>query len=846
MPQRPTLTLVCNSHIDPVWLWPWEEGLAATLATFRSAAAFCEAFDDFVFCHNEALLYALGRGARAAALPPHPGPRPARAAGTSWAAGTSSPTATCRAANRSFGRRWSASATSSRSSASSRAWRSTSTRSATRAAWCRSSRSPATTATCSAGRTLAGWPCPPTISSGSATTAPRSSRTGRPTTTTRNSERPRDKVERWLEAHGAAPRGLLLWGVGNHGGGPSRRDLEAIAALRSEPTRADIAHGTPEALLRPGSRRRTAAALRARPEPVGARVLHVDGHRQAGPRAAGTRALRHRGDAGERWRCRAAAPTRRPRPAFVPRGPALLPVPRHPAWRRRARGRATGARPARPRPGDHRAAPRPGVLRAARRTAARGRRRVPDLRLQPPPVPGHAAWSSASSSRPNRISIRASSGSRADRRGGAVDVPLQLEKESCNIQNDQRKRARLRGGPARLVRGPILLPAAGRPTGAARRPLRRDIVPRDRMSPIRDVEISPRLRPAHPLRPGRRVAPARRPRLSAARARKDTADPWGMKTPRVPRRGGRVPADVPGGDGRVRRGRVRRHCRRSGSSNTARSGPSSRRCSRAGVPRRSSDTESRPRLAGSATAGRGVRAGGLVRARPVPEARPANRPLGRRRIAQTAYGVERVHRARRGSVRPPLDGDALTRRPPCADAGQRLHVRVRCRRRRTARLAASRPGLRRSPGGRGDANRAPGSLRAEGRPGRAHVPVLAQGRSNGTPARGDRPRVCGAHRRAAGPLRVPGRRRRRRCFPASRSADDVVRLERAEDERGRGPADRAALRTDGPGPRDTRVQVPALGLDHPRGTGRVRTAHARHRRRDARGLPRPICSSDPR
>ena len=51
------LVLVCNSHIDPVWLWPWEEGLAATLATFRAAARLCEEFDDFVFCHNEALLY---------------------------------------------------------------------------------------------------------------------------------------------------------------------------------------------------------------------------------------------------------------------------------------------------------------------------------------------------------------------------------------------------------------------------------------------------------------------------------------------------------------------------------------------------------------------------------------------------------------------------------------------------------------------------------------------------------------------------------------------------------------------------------------------------------------------
>lgn len=51
------LFLVCNSHIDPVWLWEWEEGVAETLSTFRTAVAFCEETTDFVFCHNEALLY---------------------------------------------------------------------------------------------------------------------------------------------------------------------------------------------------------------------------------------------------------------------------------------------------------------------------------------------------------------------------------------------------------------------------------------------------------------------------------------------------------------------------------------------------------------------------------------------------------------------------------------------------------------------------------------------------------------------------------------------------------------------------------------------------------------------
>jgi alpha-mannosidase len=48
--------LVCNAHLDPVWQWEWEEGVAAVLSTFRSAADLCDEF-DYVFCHNEAILY---------------------------------------------------------------------------------------------------------------------------------------------------------------------------------------------------------------------------------------------------------------------------------------------------------------------------------------------------------------------------------------------------------------------------------------------------------------------------------------------------------------------------------------------------------------------------------------------------------------------------------------------------------------------------------------------------------------------------------------------------------------------------------------------------------------------
>ncbi|MBN2552267.1 MAG: hypothetical protein JXB06_05835 [Spirochaetales bacterium] len=49
--------LICNAHLDPVWLWEWQEGAAEALSTFRTAADFCDEYGGFVFNHNEALLY---------------------------------------------------------------------------------------------------------------------------------------------------------------------------------------------------------------------------------------------------------------------------------------------------------------------------------------------------------------------------------------------------------------------------------------------------------------------------------------------------------------------------------------------------------------------------------------------------------------------------------------------------------------------------------------------------------------------------------------------------------------------------------------------------------------------
>ena len=50
------LHLICNAHLDPVWQWTWDEGIAAAIATFKSAADLAEEF-DYIFCHNESLLY---------------------------------------------------------------------------------------------------------------------------------------------------------------------------------------------------------------------------------------------------------------------------------------------------------------------------------------------------------------------------------------------------------------------------------------------------------------------------------------------------------------------------------------------------------------------------------------------------------------------------------------------------------------------------------------------------------------------------------------------------------------------------------------------------------------------
>jgi alpha-mannosidase len=55
---RGTLHLIGNAHIDPVWLWDWREGYAEVRATFRSALDRLNEYPEFIFTASSAQHYA--------------------------------------------------------------------------------------------------------------------------------------------------------------------------------------------------------------------------------------------------------------------------------------------------------------------------------------------------------------------------------------------------------------------------------------------------------------------------------------------------------------------------------------------------------------------------------------------------------------------------------------------------------------------------------------------------------------------------------------------------------------------------------------------------------------------
>ena len=52
-----SIKLIGNAHLDPIWLWRWQEGCGEVLQTFRSALDRLYEYDDFVFTCSSAAYY---------------------------------------------------------------------------------------------------------------------------------------------------------------------------------------------------------------------------------------------------------------------------------------------------------------------------------------------------------------------------------------------------------------------------------------------------------------------------------------------------------------------------------------------------------------------------------------------------------------------------------------------------------------------------------------------------------------------------------------------------------------------------------------------------------------------
>lgn len=255
--------LICNAHLDPVWLWEWPEGAAEALATFRTAADLGDEHPEFVFNHNEAVLYrwvkdydpALFAGIRGLVARRrwhvmggwHLQPDANLPCGESFvrqvllgrrffreAFGVEPTTAVNLD---SFGHSRGLVQVLARSGFDSYLF-------------CR----PGAAELDLPGETFV-W----VGYDGSEVMAQRA-------TAHYNSRRgeARSKLESWLASNPEAEVSVLLWGVGNHGGGASRRDLEDLARFRTENPEVEAVHSTPEDYFRDVAPRRDALPRVAR------------------------------------------------------------------------------------------------------------------------------------------------------------------------------------------------------------------------------------------------------------------------------------------------------------------------------------------------------------------------------------------------------------------------------------------------------------------------------------------------------------------------------------------------------------------------------------------------------
>lgn len=242
------LHLLSNAHLDPVWQWEWEEGAAAAVSTFRAAADFCEEYEGYVFNHNEAILYkwveeyepALFERIRTLVaqgkwhimggwyLQPDCNMPSGESfvrqilLGKSYFREKFDAEPTTAINFDSFGHTRGLVQILQQAGYDSYIFMrpdEMDTLPAQDFVWCGFNGSELTAHKVQGGyNTLLG--------------------------------KAHEKIARWLEDNGDASTGLILWGVGNHGGGPSRLDLTRIRELMEKSASFEIVHSTPERYFR--------------------------------------------------------------------------------------------------------------------------------------------------------------------------------------------------------------------------------------------------------------------------------------------------------------------------------------------------------------------------------------------------------------------------------------------------------------------------------------------------------------------------------------------------------------------------------------------------------------------
>ncbi len=65
------LHMIGNAHIDPVWLWQWQEGFHEVKASFRSALDRMKEYPDFTFVASSAAFYKKSSSALSNSSPIH-------------------------------------------------------------------------------------------------------------------------------------------------------------------------------------------------------------------------------------------------------------------------------------------------------------------------------------------------------------------------------------------------------------------------------------------------------------------------------------------------------------------------------------------------------------------------------------------------------------------------------------------------------------------------------------------------------------------------------------------------------------------------------------------------------